>query len=104
MRSCAPILVKAGPPSSPSMRHHVATTSLQAATSAKMYLFRCEDTNAVICNNNRKDMREGKIFFKPSNQSNFVSSLAPHREAFVARLFVTASSSSRVQVSPRFCP
>ncbi|MCB9641730.1 MAG: hypothetical protein H6728_01510 [Myxococcales bacterium] len=40
--------------------------------------YRCTDANAVLCDNNRLDVREGKIFFQVPVQSTvFVSKLTP---------------------------
>ncbi len=69
--------------------------------------YRCVDTNAVLCSNNRKDLREGKIFFKPSTQTQFVSPLAPLEaallEAFRYRLKFQSRTGQSLGFAPTIC-
>lgn len=69
--------------------------------------YRCVDANAVLCSNNRKDMREGKIFFKPTTQNQFVSPLAPLEaalmEAFRYRLKFQSRTGQSIGFAPSIC-
>ncbi len=70
--------------------------------------FRCADKDAVLCDANRKDLREGKIFFQLSLQSNtFVSSLTPFHnalfEAFRYRLKFQSRTGKNLGFAPEMC-
>ncbi len=70
--------------------------------------FRCVDKDAVFCDANRQDLREGKIFFQPPPQSNtFVSSLSPFQnalfEAFRYRLKFQSRAGKNLGFTPEIC-
>ncbi len=70
--------------------------------------FRCVDKDAVLCDANRQDLREGKIFFQPPPQnSTFVSSLTPFHnalfEAFRYRLKFQNRAGKNLGFTPEMC-
>ncbi len=70
-------------------------------------VYRCVDTNRALCTDNRKDLREGKVFFKPSTVSNFVSPLNPLRialfDAFRYRLKFQSRQGTNLGFTPTIC-
>ncbi len=69
--------------------------------------YRCESQNSIFCENNRKDLRDGKVFFKPSTSNTFVSTLSPLRsalfEAFRYRIKFRSRSGKNVGFTPEMC-
>ncbi len=70
--------------------------------------FRCVSKEAVLCDANRNDLREGKIFFQVSTQStSFVSSLTPFQnalfEAFRYRLKFQDRTGKNLGFAPEMC-
>ena len=69
--------------------------------------FRCKDAKSEFCDNNRKDLREGKVFFRPFAQSKKLSELTPLRnairQAFRYRFKFQSRSGKNIGFAPVIC-
>lgn len=70
--------------------------------------YKCEDSNTTFCDSNRKDLREGKIFFRePTTSSTYVSPFQPLRnvlfEAFRYRIKFQSRSGQSIGFTPTLC-
>ena len=69
--------------------------------------FKCKDNNAVFCDSNRKDLREGKIFFRPATGNAYVTPFEPLRialfNAFRYRLKFQSRSGKNIGFTPSMC-
>ncbi|TNE47788.1 MAG: hypothetical protein EP343_18580 [Deltaproteobacteria bacterium] len=70
--------------------------------------YKCSNSNEVFCDRNRKDLREGKVFYKPTLNSNtFVSPFGSLRnalfEAFRYRIKFQTRSGKGIGFTPSIC-